>query len=256
MTAYQGGKKRIGKKIHQVISLIDKDLNNQEKKNYFEPFIGMGGVMRHFGKENNRKLFACDANKDLILLWKALQKGTWKPPKKCSRKKYEQFKKNKEHSADRAFIGITCSWGCMFFRNYRLHYNKDKDYMAEGYRGLLDIKPDIQNVKFYNACAYNHWDPQDMLIYCDPPYKGNNLGSYFFTQFDSDIFWEEMREWSKNNTVIISESSAPKDFKQIWCVKSLTTNAGKTKRYKDCLYLHSSIYNKLKKNTKQHLRDI
>ncbi len=91
MTTYQGGKKRIGKKIYEVIKLIENDLYPDEKLNYFEPFIGMGGVMRHFGKENNRKLYACDYNKDLILMWKELQKG-WKPPLECNKEKYERLK--------------------------------------------------------------------------------------------------------------------------------------------------------------------
>ena len=54
MTTYQGGKKRIGKKIYQVISLIEKEIYPNEKLPYFEPFIGMGGVMRHFGHDNDR----------------------------------------------------------------------------------------------------------------------------------------------------------------------------------------------------------
>jgi len=128
MTTYQGGKKRIGKRIYQVIDMIEENLYQDVKLPYFEPFIGMGGVMRHFGKENDRELYACDYNKDLILLWKALQKG-WKPPKKCSKETYEKLKNSKVNSAERAFIGIVASWGGIFFQNYRLDYNKEKDFL-------------------------------------------------------------------------------------------------------------------------------
>jgi len=82
MTAYQGGKKRIGKKIHDVIVLVEENLSPFKKLPYFEPFVGMGGVLRHFGKDNSlmgksgevRKLHASDVNIDLIMMWKALKR--------------------------------------------------------------------------------------------------------------------------------------------------------------------------------------
>ena len=257
MTTYQGGKKRIGKRIYQVIKLIENDLYPGEKLDYFEPFIGMGGVMRHFGKENDndRKLYACDYNKDLILLWKELQKG-WKPQKKCSKEKYEKLKNSKEHSAERAFIGIVASWGGIFFQNYRLDYKKDKDFLGEGYRGLMDIKPDMENVKFFNASSYDEFEPKNFLIYCDPPYKDNNLNSKYFKNFDHDKFWNVMRKWSKNNLVIISESTAPKDFKKIWCTTSTSTNISGTIKYKDCLYIHEKYLKKIENKILKEIKNI
>jgi len=255
MTTYQGGKKRIGKKIYQVISLIEKEIYPNEKLPYFEPFIGMGGVMRHFGHDNDRDLYACDYNKDLILMWKSLQNG-WKPPKECSKEKYEKLKKSKKHSAERAFIGIVASWGGIFFQNYRLDYNKDKDFMGEGYRGLMDIKPDIKNVKFLSAKSYDEFEPKNLLIYCDPPYKGNNLNSKYFTEFSHDKFWEVMREWSKNNLVVISESTAPNDFKKIWCTTSRSTNTSKTIKYPDCLYIHEKYFKLLSKKLLKTIKNV
>ena len=64
MTTYQGGKKRLGKRISYVIKLVENDLYN-ERLDYFEPFVGMSGVIRHFSDEN-RKLYANDINKDII----------------------------------------------------------------------------------------------------------------------------------------------------------------------------------------------
>lgn len=255
MTTYQGGKKRIGKKIYEVIDLVEEYFYGEEKLPYFEPFVGMGGVIRHFGKENDRKLYASDANIDLIIMWKALQRG-WKPPLTCSKKRYDELKNSKRHSADRAFIGIVASWGGIFFQNYRLHYNKDKDFMGEGYRGLMDIKPDIKNVKFLEASSYEEWELDGFLIYCDPPYKGNNLGNSLFTEFDHDKFWNTMREWSKNNLVIISEWTAPKDFKKIWCVESRSTNTSNTIKYTDCLYIHESYYKDMDRNILKDIKDI
>jgi site-specific DNA-adenine methylase len=120
MTAYQGGKKRIGKKIHDAILAVEENLSPFEKLPYFEPFVGMGGVLRHFGKDNDRDLSASDVNTDLIMMWNALKKG-WKPPLKCSREQYDKLKQSKKHSAARAFVGVVASFGTNFFHAYRLH---------------------------------------------------------------------------------------------------------------------------------------
>lgn len=230
MTSYQGGKKRLGKRIYKIISLIESDLLDdpshkdtkiEHKIDYLEPFIGMAGVMIHFAKEESkRKLYGSDINKDLILLWKELQKGNWKPPKKCCEKEYLKLKNSKKHSADRGFIGIVASWGCMFFHAYRLKYGREsKNYMKEGHDALMKTVPYIKNIKF-SCKSYEDYDPKGLLIYCDPPYKNNKLNNQLFRNFDHEKFWEKMRKWSKNNIVIISEWCAPKDFKKIWSADS------------------------------------
>ena len=207
----------------------------------------MGGVIRHFGKDNHRKLFASDINIDLIMMWNALKKG-WKPPLKCSKTKFEKLKYSDEHSADRAFLGIVASFGTIFFNTYRLDSSNNHDYLREGYNGLMDILPDIKKVKFKHG-NYDDYNLNGYLIYCDPPYKNNNLNSIYFEKFDHDKFWNVMRKWSKNNIVIISESTAPKDFKKIWSTESHNSNRYKTKRYSDNLYIHKSLYNLLSKTT-------
>ena len=63
-----------------------------------------------------------------------------------------------------------------------------------------------------------------MLVYCGPPYQGTTeYGA--FDGFDHDLFWDTMREWSKNNTVVVSEYSAPEDFK---CVAEFSSQMGMT----------------------------
>jgi DNA adenine methylase len=255
MTLYQGGKKRIGKKIHDIICIIDEEINTKIRP-YFEPFIGMAGVMNHFGKDNERTLYASDANQDLILMWKAIQMG-WKPPLKVSKKRFEELKNSKEHSPERAFVGIVASWGGIWFHAYRLDYKtENRNFLKEGYRGLMTIKPFMKDVIFLEAASYDTYQPKDMLIYCDPPYKGNNLKSEFFTDFDHKHFWETMRKWSKKNTVIISETTAPKDFKMLWCVESHTTNQNRHKVYKDCLFIHQDLYYKISPKIRREIKSM
>lgn len=246
MTSYQGGKKRIGKRIYKVISDIENMIlgDDNEKLPYFEPFVGMGGVLRHFAKEPNRKTSACDANIDLIMMWKALQNG-WKPPTNITRKEYDRLKNSSEHSAKRAFIGIVASFGSNFFSAYRLDYSNKKykmKFIMEGYNGLMNILPDIETTRFLNARSYDRFKPKGKLIYCDPPYVGNKLSSKYFQDFDHSHFWDTMREWSKENIVLISESNAPKDFVMIWSTTSCFANATSdtAKKYIDGLFIHES----------------
>ncbi len=103
----------------------------------------------------------------------------------------------------------------------------------------------MENVKFFDSSSYDEFEPKNLLIYCDPPYKDNNLNSKYFKNFDHDKFWNVMRKWSKNNLVIISESTAPKDFIEIWSTTSRSTNISKTIKYKDCLYIHEKYYRKI-----------
>ena len=92
--SYQGGKQKLGKKIHDVISLIETDVLQDENKklDYFEPFVGFCGVIKHFN--DSRKCTANDINEDIIKMWKSLQNG-WKPPTHCNKDEYEKLKKSK-----------------------------------------------------------------------------------------------------------------------------------------------------------------
>ena len=53
------------------------------------------------------------------------------------------------------------------------------------------------------------------VIYCDPPYAGVKQYANA-TKFDYNEFWDVVREWSKNNVVLVSEQSAPEDFECLW----------------------------------------
>lgn len=226
MPAYQGGKMRIGKRIYNELKKYD---NGQV---YFEPFIGMGGVMINFANESSeRELLACDKNPDLIMFWRAIQDG-WVPPSECSHEEYNRLK-NAEPSALRCFIGIFASYTCSWFNGYRLQ--QGNRYLEEAIRSLKKMD-NMKKVKFLASASYDSFHPKGQLIYCDPPYKGNKLNSKYFHNFDHDYFWQTMREWSKDNTVIISESSAPDDFECIWESHSNCNTRYSNKKYVEKLF--------------------
>lgn len=115
----------------------------------------------------------------------------------------------------------------------------------------MKIKPLIQqeNIHFYNK-SYLDYNPKNMLIYCDPPYKSTE--KYVSTDdLDHVKFWETMRKWSKNNCVFISEQTAPSDFKSIWSLKKRRTLDHVTRSYHTehiFVYKKSSPYKVTKKN--------
>jgi DNA adenine methylase len=83
---------------------------------------------------------------------------------------------------------------------------------------LLRQLPKIKDVEFRYGLFHEH-TPKYMLVYCDPPYEGTTQYSAF-SGFNNTKFWNRMREWSTNNTVVISEYKAPDDFK---CVLEINT---------------------------------
>ena len=94
-----------------------------------------------------------------------------------------------------------------------------RDYYQESKNNILGQAPDLKGIKFESADYKNSFDVIDsdsrMLIYCDPPYQGTKQYANA-TKFDYDEFWQTMRDWSKDNIVLISEQNAPDDFECIW----------------------------------------
>ena len=247
MPSYGGGKAKLGNEIYNVIRDTE-DEENWKGNTYFEPFCGMCGVGIHFMKEDmlekvsvRRKVKFCDANEDLILMWQKLKKGWKLPAKCCSRKKYEELKVSKKHSALRGFMGIACAYSGIFFSGYRPSSDK-QDFYGNTRKGLIDMGKDISNygskVQFLKARDYRQFKPKGNTIYVDPPYKDNNIQSKHFDNFDHDAFWDVMRMWSKDNLVFISEYQAPKDFEEIWRKDFGSVYSKKIKKNTEKLFMY------------------
>jgi hypothetical protein len=64
----------------------------------------------------------------------------------------------------------------------------------------------------------NYFSANNVLVHnCDPPYRET---TGYYHKFDSDEFWDVVRKWSAENIVVVSEYSAPEDFK---CVLEMPT---------------------------------
>lgn len=213
MTAYQGGKKKIGKKIAQI--MLDYEYQNGfNNLDYFEPFCGMCGVLTHMINDD-RKIVANDLNTDLILMWQAIQQGWIPDEKQLTKDEYNTLKNEQHNSKERAFYTIAYSFNNEYMGPYRNIINSlNQNYLLNAINGIKNIK--VDNIVFTNK-SYIDFTPKNMLIYCDPPYQNNNFHyNTFFQHFNHNEFWDIMRTWSKDNIVFISEYTAPNDFECVW----------------------------------------
>jgi DNA adenine methylase len=222
--SYGGGKAKIGRQIYNAIKEIQEKMN-WNSDIYFEPFCGMMNVSKYFIEENDKKIILSDANKDIVLLWNKLKKGGWSVPDCCTKEKYKQLKYSKKHTAERGFYGVSCAYSGIFFAGYRTKSITGQDFFQSSRKNIIDIGNLLhcysRKIKILNS-SYLTFEPKGMIIYCDPPYEDNKFNIEHFNDFDSPLFWDTMRKWSKDNLVIISEYKAPQDFKCVW-MKSITS---------------------------------
>ena len=201
---YFGGKARIAKPISEYLQSIRKP-----NQTYIEPFVGAAWVMSLM--DGNRKAF--DKHPYLISMYQMLQKG-WMPPSKISEEEYIHIKNNQDEIPHLAgFVGFGCSFSGKWFGCYAR--SKDRNYCSNAYNSVLKKMKTLQDVEFNNS-DYRDLCFKDSLIYCDPPYQGTTQYGKVVGEFDTAEFWEIMRDWSMNNTVVISEYQAPDDFICVW----------------------------------------
>jgi site-specific DNA-adenine methylase len=214
---YFGGKGIQGKQISAV--MIAKIIEEYPNAIYLEPFCGALGVLRHMSKFF-KKCYANDSCKDLIMLLKMVKNNNFENPK-ITKEKWIEYKYSKTSSAQRAFAGFGCSYSGIFFNGYvGVPSNNDMIYSS-----LIKLIPKIQNVVFSNKDyieflkQFPFGSNQPYIIYMDPPYKDTSCQPW--EDFDSTQFWNIVRKLSKIKGVkiIVSEISAPSDFKCIYKFK-------------------------------------
>ena len=221
MTFYQGGKKRIGLDIATVIHNISTEIESQTGKSfsgYCEPFCGMLGVYKHIPtlfKDHKPKLkyLAGDRNEDVIIMWKAVQKG-WKPPSKVTKEDYNKMKTSPKKSPRKSFVGFAASMRGKYFGGYL--YRNNISHQASQIKNMSQT---IQNVEFTYGDYTQYSTLKNCIIYCDPPYEGTQC--YFknngnVISFNNEKFYDWCKKMSKNNLVFVSEYNMPREFKKVW----------------------------------------
>jgi len=204
---YMGGKNRIRKQISVFLESVRKP-----EQTYFEPFVGGAWVLQ----EMSGKRIASDGNNALITMYKALQSG-WIPPDEITLEQYNYYKKIKnEQDPMTAFVGFGCSHSGKWFNGFA--HSNTRNYCYNAKNSLLKQLEYIKDVEFIYGDFKDH-EPRDCLIYCDPPYKDTTSYGYF-KSFNYELYYETIKLWSYNNTVIVSEYNMPEDFE---CVLEINT---------------------------------
>jgi len=224
---YLGGKSKLGKKIAQVLEGL-----REEGQTYFEPFMGGAWVMQ----EMKGFRIGRDANLSLMTMFQQLQNG-WIPPEEVSEEDYKNTKGKPTGNAFQAFVQIGCSFGGKWGGGYAR--SPGRNYAKNAKNSLLKKMRNLRGVVFQYG-DYKDTSPSGMLIYCDPPYHGTTKFDGV-DSFDHEEFWEVMRKWSKENTVVISEYNAPEDFVVIAEFPTKTDmRTNKSNARIEKLFMHSS----------------
>lgn len=218
-----GSKSRIAK---HIVPIIQKYIDENNITTYIEPFVGGANVI---DKVKCERKIGSDKNKYLIALFNRVQSG--KPlldevPKELYDKARTAYNNGDTSSFldwEIGNIGFLASYnGRWFDGGYaKTGYEKTKNgqrlrnYYQEAKNNILEQAPNIKDIEF-GWCGYKVYnDISGCVIYADPPYQGAKQYANSI-KFDYDEFWQTMREWSKDNIVLISEQNAPDDFECIW----------------------------------------
>lgn len=210
-----GAKTKIAKFI---VPIIQQKIEESGSRTYLEPFAGGCNVIDKVKAENR---IASDKNEYLIELFKHLQAGG-ELPNKVTREEYNEVRADLT-----AFptwyvgaVGFLASYNGRFFDGGYAGFGNDngrvRDYYKESRNNILKQMQQggIHGIEFKTG-DYTEFAPEGCVIYCDPPYEGTKRYGNA-RQFDYAEFWQIMREWSRNNIVLISELNAPDDFITIW----------------------------------------
>lgn len=228
---FHGSKKKYADEISSFIFEMIKILPNKVES-YIEPFCGNCHVYNSLSNKLNDEGFSTinfllsDKNENLIALHKELKKG-YIPPTTCSEEYYNNLKKNNSISAEKGYIGFQYSFRGQFFKGYAPKYygNKEMDSSKQSHEMTLLGKNFFMDDVFIEHADYSIYkDFKNSVFYMDPPYR--NTHCYYGKKFDSEKFWNFVRELRINNVVFVSEYSAPDDFLSIW-----TSSNGKEKLF-------------------------
>ena len=154
-----------------------------------------------------------DKHEYLIEMFKGVQNG-YKLPEHISEEEYKYIRSHKDENKILAgFVGFGCSFGGKFFGGYAR--NKEQtNYALQSKKSLLKDMIYLSNAEFTCLDYRDVEIPDGSIVYADPPYA--NTTTYQGQKFDSEAFWEYMRQISKHSQVFISEQTAPDDFECIW----------------------------------------
>lgn len=214
---YQGSKARVAK---YICPIIQKYIDEIGAETFIDAFCGGANVIQHISAYNK---IGYDTNPYLIALLNNLDKiESVEVP--ISREHYNDVKESWRAKDGRyedwyvGTIGFIASFGGKFFDGSygRDDCYKDNPALSRHTQKKNNILRQVDSLKdcSFETKDFFTLDIKNAVIYCDPPY--NKTTKYPYDIYETDKFWNKVRELSKDNIVLVSELSAPDDFKELW----------------------------------------
>lgn len=224
---YMGSKARIAK---HILPIMLKEAEKHGITKWVEPFVGGCNSLQKVPKTFDR--IGIDNNRFLIAMYQSLQnngfcfiadisKDFYSSIRDCYNNSLSYTKEGDVVGDDLiGWVGFMASANGRFFEGGYSGKSNTKvgtvrNYVDESIRGLKKEWDDIKGVKFEYG-SFNDFDFENVLIYCDPPYK--NTKQYATSRgFDHELFYEWCRKQKgKGNIVFVSEYKMPEDFTEVW----------------------------------------
>ena len=249
-----GGKSRISKQISEVINSAvsrrqikdsERDSNNNREREresnltFVSLFCGTCSVESKV--KGFDKIICNDNHEYLVEMLKAVQNG-YELPENISEEQYKYIREHKDiNKALTGFVGFGCSFGGKWFGGYARN-KTGTNYALQSKKSLLKDINTLMSAEFICQDYRNVIIPENSIVYCDPPY--NKTTGYGKNKFDSQEFWEYMRELSKHHKIYISEQTAPDDFVSVWekqFTRTLDVNKDNQFKVTEKLFIHKSL---------------
>lgn len=183
----------------------------------------------------------------LIELLKGVQNG-YELPELITEEQYKYIRSHKdEDKVLTGFVGFGCSFGGKWFGGYARN-KTGTNYALQSKKSLLKDMKTLMNAEFSCLDYKDVILPNNCIVYADPPY--HNTTGYNNEKFNSEEFWDYMRDISKSHIVLISEQDAPNDFSAIWekpFTRTLDRNKDNQFQVTEKLFIHNSNLEKLNK---------
>ena len=145
------------------------------------------------------------------------------------------------------FVAYSCSFGGAWWNGFaKFNPKKGENYVKEAIHNFIKQAKkakSMDNSDFVNG-NYNVMDiPDNVFIYCDPPYT---LTKKYKDDFDNDSFWDWCRKiinTHSNAKILISEYTAPDDFVCIWSAQVQDKMGKNTMSKIEKLFIHKNQLN-------------
>ena len=231
----------VGGKIRSAQFIVDV-LNRHEFNHlsYLEPFCGYCSICSRVVNKSSYSLSDKDAL--LVRLLTGIQR--FEPIPSVSRDEYSRLKTAPEVTLKRATAAFCYSFSGKKWGGFVDKYTRNDGKIDDIPQSRKNYYARLQTAKSFQSATlvcrdYRDLTPNGSIIYADPPYSGV-LG--YGDKFDSEEFWETMREWSKCNVVFISEYHSPPDFVCVGQNAKSVCLAGGNKQTQriERLFLHES----------------